>query len=108
METVLKEAESHTTAEDGGIAVIIAQRACVLYDGSPVKANPVRVEITEECDGCKYCLVAFGCPAMVLNTAGDRVDIDRNTCIDCGECIESCYKGFIIPDSSLIELSLSS
>lgn len=94
---VLKQAETHTQAHDGGMAVVIARRPCVLYDPSPVKANPVRVEVTEECDGCKYCLTAFECPALVLSASGERVDIDRRLCIDCGECIEGCYKGFIVP-----------
>ncbi len=94
---VLKEAEAHTQAESGGVAVVIARRPCVLFDPSPVKAHPVRVEVTQECDGCKYCLTAFECPALVLSPSGGRVDIDRRLCIDCGECIEGCYKGFIIP-----------
>jgi indolepyruvate ferredoxin oxidoreductase alpha subunit len=105
---ILQEAEAHTSAQDGGVAVVIAKRACVLFDPSPVKANPMRVEITEDCDGCKYCLAAFGCPAMVLSLTGERVDIDRKICIDCGECIESCYKGFIVPEPALVDLSVSS
>ena len=99
-ESLLKEARAHTKAKDGGIAVVIAKRACVLYDKSELYASPVRVEVTDECDGCKYCLIAFECPALVLSADGERVDIDRRICVDCGECIEGCYKGFIIPEMS--------
>jgi TPP-dependent indolepyruvate ferredoxin oxidoreductase alpha subunit len=41
--------------------------------------------------------VAFECPALVLNTATNKVEIDRRTCIDCGQCIEGCYKDVIVP-----------
>lgn len=94
---LLKEAEAHTKAPDGGVAVILAERACVLYDPSPVRQAPVKVTVDEACDGCKYCLVAFECPALVMNVATGKVEIDRRTCIDCGECIDSCYKGVIVP-----------
>jgi indolepyruvate ferredoxin oxidoreductase alpha subunit len=108
MERVLNEAGEHTRAEDGGVAVVISKRACVLYDTSEVRENPVPVEVTEECDGCNYCLVAFECPALVLSPDGERVDIDRRICIDCGECIEGCYKGFIVPQSQIDLVDLAS
>ncbi|HBY94871.1 MAG TPA: indolepyruvate oxidoreductase [Chloroflexi bacterium] len=94
---LLKEAEAFTRAPDGGVAVILAERACVLYDPSPVRAAPIKVTVDDACDGCKYCLVAFECPALVMNVTAGKVEIDRRTCVDCGECIDSCYKGLIIP-----------
>jgi indolepyruvate ferredoxin oxidoreductase alpha subunit len=95
-EATLKQAQDFTSRPDGGIAVVIATRPCVLYDRSPIDANPIKVEVTDECDGCKYCLVAFECPALVLNPVTNQVEIDRRTCVDCGECIDACYKGFIV------------
>lgn len=91
----LKEAATFTQAKEGGVAVVIAKRPCVLYDRSPLEAQPIKVEVTDECDGCKYCLVAFECPALVMNVTTNKVEIDRATCVDCGQCIEGCYKGFI-------------
>ncbi len=91
----LKEAATFTQANEGGVAVLIAKRPCVLYDRSPLEAQPIKVEVTDECDGCKYCLVAFECPALVMNVATNKVEIDRAMCVDCGQCIEGCYKGFI-------------
>lgn len=96
-QALLKEAGEYTRAQDGGVAVIIAERACVLYDPAPLLGHPIPVMITEDCDGCKYCLVAFECPALVLNVTTHKVEIDRRTCIDCGQCIEACYKGAIVP-----------
>lgn len=91
----LRAAYKHSQAPDGGVAVIIASRPCVLYDPSPVYQSPMPVVITEECDGCRYCLEAFECPALVLRPDGSRVDIDETICIDCGQCVDACYKGFI-------------
>lgn len=96
-QALLREAEAYIRAPDGGVAVIIAERACVLYDPTPLREHPIPVTVTEDCDGCKYCLVAFECPALALNTATGKVEIDRRLCIDCGQCIEACYKDAIAP-----------
>lgn len=95
-QTVLKEAEAFTQSDDGGVAVVVAKRPCVLYDRTPIDAHPIKVQVTDQCDGCKYCLVAFECPALVMNPATNKVEIDRRICVDCGQCIDACYKGFIV------------
>lgn len=104
---ILKQAKEFTHAPDGGIAVVIAQRPCVLYDRTPIDEHPVRVEVTDECDGCKYCLVAFECPALVMNVKTNKVEINRQTCVDCGQCIDACYKGFIVESKPLTILELA-
>lgn len=96
-QALLEEAGQYARAEDGGVAVVIAERACVLYDPTPLREHPIPVTVTEDCDGCKYCLVAFECPALALNMATGKVEIDRRLCIDCGQCIEACYKDAIVP-----------
>lgn len=95
-QSVLKEAEAFTQSDEGGVAVVIAQRPCVLYDRSPIDEHPIKVTVTDECDGCKYCLVAFECPALVMNAATNKVEVDRKICVDCGQCIDACYKNFIV------------
>ncbi|MFQ5859323.1 MAG: thiamine pyrophosphate-dependent enzyme [Anaerolineae bacterium] len=99
LQELIKEAHAYTRQPDGGVAVIIARRPCVLYHRDSVE--PIRVEVDEECDGCRYCLVAFECPALVMNEEGDRVEIDRRLCVDCAQCIEACYKGLIVPVEAL-------
>ena len=94
---ILKEAQAHGQSPNGGIAVLIAERPCSLYDQSPILEHPIPVLITEECDGCRYCTEAFECPALVLRPDGSRVDIDYSVCVNCGQCIDACHKGFIIP-----------
>ena len=97
--TLLREAQAFTQAEEGGIAVIIADRPCVLYDRAPIEADPLPVIVTEQCDGCRYCVEAFECPALVLRPDKSRVDVDYRICVDCGQCIDACYKGFIVPQN---------
>jgi indolepyruvate ferredoxin oxidoreductase alpha subunit len=94
---LLQQAHAYTQAADGGVAVIIADRPCVLYDRSPILEHPVPVMVTAECDGCRFCVEAFECPALVLNPEENVVAIDEKICVDCGQCIDACYKGFIVP-----------
>jgi indolepyruvate ferredoxin oxidoreductase alpha subunit len=98
-EALVKRAREYTRQPGGGIAVIIAKRPCVLYDPTPLRDNPVRVTVTEECDGCQYCLLAFECPALMLDEDIGRVVIDRRICVDCGVCIEACAKECIVEAS---------
>ena len=94
---VLRRAYDHTQAADGGVAVVVADWPCILDDPSPIREHPVPVEITQDCDGCRYCIEAFECPALVLRLDGTRVDVDPAVCVDCGQCLDACYKGFIVP-----------
>jgi indolepyruvate ferredoxin oxidoreductase alpha subunit len=91
----LRAAYDYCESPEGGVAVVIANRPCVLYDPGPVRQSPLPVMITVECDGCRYCLEAFECPSLVLRPDGSRVDIDEATCIECGQCVDACHKGFI-------------
>jgi indolepyruvate ferredoxin oxidoreductase, alpha subunit len=95
-EALVKRAREHTREPDGGVGVIIAKRPCVLYDSSPLQENPVRVTVSEDCDGCEYCQIAFECPALVLDENLGRVVVDRRVCVNCGVCIEACPKGCIV------------
>ncbi len=95
LEALIKEAHAYTRQPDGGVAVIIARRPCVLYHRDSLTRMPV--EVDEACDGCRYCLVAFECPALVMNEDTGRVEIDRRVCVDCAQCIDACYKGLIMP-----------
>lgn len=94
---MLRVARDHTLSPAGGVAVIVAERPCVLHEPDSVGDHLVPVEITQDCDGCRYCLEAFDCPALVLSADGSRVDLDENTCVQCGQCIDACFKGFIVP-----------
>ncbi|MFQ5460004.1 MAG: thiamine pyrophosphate-dependent enzyme [Anaerolineae bacterium] len=94
---ILDRALAYTRAAGGGPAVVVADRPCALMDPSAVGASKVPVDVTAECDGCRYCTSAFECPALVLAPDGSRVDVDREICVNCGQCIDACPRGFIVP-----------
>ena len=96
LEALVKRARDYTSDQDGGVAVIIARHPCVLNDPRPLQDNPVRVKVTEQCDACGYCQIAFECPALVLDQDLGRVVVDRRTCVSCGVCLEACPKGCIV------------
>ena len=94
---LLKKARKYTQRSDGGIAVIVARHPCLIRYPDVCMESPVKVEITDDCDGCLYCVDYFECPALYLREEYNCVEIDRNLCVDCGVCIHACPKGAIIP-----------
>ena len=94
---LLKEAREYTQKEDGGIAVIVARHPCLIKYPDVCQEKPVKVEITEECNGCMYCIDFFECPALQPDKEADLVRIDRTLCTDCGVCVQVCPRGAIVP-----------
>ncbi len=84
--SAIKEAGEYTMKEDGGIAVIIAKHPCILHTKNKRKPSRKKVYIKDTCTGCRYCIRAFECPAIIFNEG--RVDINRKICIDCGVCVD--------------------
>lgn len=77
-----------------GPAVVISRRSCLI---DPLKQEtpgwqPKKVEITDTCDGCGFCINHFECPALVLNQNQEKVRIDTLLCNGCGVCISVCPK----------------
>ncbi|MBN1223454.1 MAG: indolepyruvate oxidoreductase, partial [Candidatus Aminicenantes bacterium] len=93
---LLKDAYAHTKAEDGGIAVIIARHPCLIRYPEGLEENRIKVEITDDCNGCRYCIDHFECPALLFDEENERALIDRKLCIDCGVCINVCARGAIV------------
>lgn len=94
---LLKDAREYTQKEAGGIAVIIARHPCLIRYPDVCVEKPVKVKITEECNGCMYCIDFFECPALQPDREADVVSIDRTLCTDCGVCVNVCPRGAIIP-----------
>jgi indolepyruvate ferredoxin oxidoreductase alpha subunit len=93
---LLKEARGYTQETDGGIAVIVARHPCLIRYPEARREISIRVAITDECNGCWYCLDYFECPALRMNEETERVEIDRRYCVDCGVCINVCPRGAIV------------
>ena len=98
---LVREAVVHS--RKNGPAVVIARHPCLLDRLHPdPAAGRVRVEITDDCDGCRYCIDHFECPAIVFDEEKKRAGIDTATCSDCGVCLHVCPKNAIrpVPDGS--------
>jgi indolepyruvate ferredoxin oxidoreductase alpha subunit len=94
---LLKEARENTQKEDGGIAVIIARHPCLIRYPDKCQEKPVKVAITDECNGCMYCVDFFECPALQPDKESELVRIDRALCTDCGVCVQVCPREAIVP-----------
>lgn len=93
MTDLLKRAVAFNREPDGGVAVLVARRPCVIHDRASVDVVPVTVD-DERCNRCDLCLDRFGCPA--LEAGAGSVHIDPTLCIDCGICADSCARGAIV------------
>jgi indolepyruvate ferredoxin oxidoreductase alpha subunit len=94
---LLKEARQYTERDDGGIAVLVARHPCIIRYQDANREIQVEVAITDECNGCRYCVDYFECPALLMNEEEDIVVIDRTLCVDCGVCVKVCPRGAIVP-----------
>lgn len=89
---LLKEAVKYS--REHGPAVVISRHPCLidkLYRDT-FQRRYVRVEVTDDCDGCSYCIDHFECPALVFNEAAENVSIDPMGCSGCGVCLYVCPK----------------
>jgi len=93
----LKEARQYTKSEDGGIAVIVARHPCIIRYQEALHRCQIKVDISDECNGCRYCVDHFECPALLMNEEEIRAEIDRSLCVDCGVCVNVCPRGAIVP-----------
>ena len=86
------------SVHDGpGIRTTVFMKGCPLHCLWCANAESINSEselgiIRALCDGCKKCSEA--CPEKVINSNTDNgIQIDRDGCTACGECVNVCYKG---------------
>ncbi|KON30897.1 hypothetical protein AC482_02700 [miscellaneous Crenarchaeota group-15 archaeon DG-45] len=83
--------------EADGVAMVISRRACAteaVRAMRPERPVPYRVD-PGSCIGCRLCLSAFGCPALVWMDEAGRPRIDAALCMGCGVCGQVCPQGAI-------------
>ncbi|MFP5213936.1 MAG: indolepyruvate ferredoxin oxidoreductase subunit alpha [Acidobacteriota bacterium] len=93
---LFKRAGEHTRAEDGGIAVVIAKRPCLMDRRQAALNSGARVEVTEKCKGCDFCYKQFECPALQPQGDKEPIRIDQTLCTGCGVCVDVCPHGALV------------
>lgn len=92
-EATLKRANEYSRSENGGVAVVISKRPCIMSPGEKKKAFVTKVVVSANCIGCETCVDDFECPAISMIDMGAKTKkalIDQDRCIGCGNCIAVC------------------
>lgn len=89
----LREAGEHVRSPEGGVAVVIAKRPCLMDRRHQQNWSPVKVRVNEKCKSCDFCVKQFECPALVPQGEKEPVRIDEGLCSGCGVCVHVCPHG---------------
>jgi indolepyruvate ferredoxin oxidoreductase alpha subunit len=96
---LLKDALKYS--RENGPAVVISKYPCIIDQARKGEsAEYIPVEVTEDCDGCGFCIKHFECPALIYHEGEEKdekyVSIDPLLCTGCGVCLNVCPKGSIV------------
>jgi indolepyruvate ferredoxin oxidoreductase alpha subunit len=95
---LMKEAVKYS--RENGPAVVIARYPCVIDLARKGEAKEqIPIQITEDCDGCGYCIKHFECPALIYHDENEDqkyTTVDPILCIGCGVCLNVCPKEAIV------------
>ena len=94
---LLQQAGEHTRDPQGGMAVVIARRPCLMDRKQPRSWTRQQIRINDKCKGCDFCVKHFECPALQSQGEKEPVRIDHALCTGCGVCIQVCPNRAIEP-----------
>jgi indolepyruvate ferredoxin oxidoreductase alpha subunit len=89
-EALLREADAFTRSPQGGVAVLISRHGCIMDPKVRESQESARININDKCVGCRKCVDAFECPALLMDADSDLARIDQDRCIGCGTCLPVC------------------
>ena len=96
---LLKDAVKYSRTK--GPAVVLSKYPCVLHRARQGGSGEIiPVEVSDDCDGCGYCIKHFECPALIYHDEDKddkHVTIDPILCTECGVCLNVCPKGAFVP-----------
>jgi len=93
---VLRDADNFMRKPDGGVAVVIAKRTCLMDKRLPRDFVRYDMEISLDCIGCRECVDEFECPALCMNEELGVAEINFDSCVGCGTCVPACPTGAIV------------
>ena len=89
-EELLKQAEAFTRSPQGGVAVLISRHGCIMDPKVRKSQGSSIIRINNKCVGCRKCVDAFECPALMMDSDSNMALVNQDRCIGCGTCIPVC------------------
>jgi indolepyruvate ferredoxin oxidoreductase alpha subunit len=97
-EDLLQQADAYTRSPEGGVAVLISRHGCVM-DRTVLNAQEsFLVTINDKCIGCRKCVDAFECPALMMDSEDNIALVNQDRCVGCGTCIPVCPVDAIVKE----------
>lgn len=98
--TLLQRADIYTRSAEGGVAVLISRHGCIMDRKVLNAQDSFLVTINDQCIGCRKCVDAFECPALLMDSEGRVALINQDRCIGCGTCLPVCPVDAIIKEET--------
>lgn len=102
MMDALKEAGEHTLKENGGMAAVIARHPCLIAHRDQIPKPAGKIRVSEDCDGCRYCVSRFECPALVYDEETETVRVNEKICSGCAVCVDVCPNNAIFMEEDAV------
>jgi indolepyruvate ferredoxin oxidoreductase alpha subunit len=96
--SLLKQADAYIRCPEGGVAVLIARHGCIMDPRVRKAQEATPIIITDKCIGCRKCINAFECPALIFDEEKQVAVVDQDRCIGCGTCIPVCPVDAIVKE----------
>ncbi|WP_305042849.1 thiamine pyrophosphate-dependent enzyme [Geoalkalibacter sp.] len=95
---LLRLADAHIRAPEGGVAVIISRHGCLMEPSVRRGQESFLVTINAACIACRKCVDQFECPALLMDAETGKALVDQDRCVGCGTCIPVCPVAAIVKE----------